>query len=248
MKINVLGCSGGVGGRTGSTAILIDQHILIDAGSGIDELSLAEMRNIRHVLLTHSHVDHICFLPTFLANLFGYTDEPVTVHALPETIEVLKDCIFNWQIWPDFTELPSEQHPIMRFSALEPWQPVKLDEIVITPFSVEHTVPTIGFSLQDSEQHFVFTADTRASEVLLDQLNRLNDIDTLVLECSFPDRALEMAIVSGHMTPATVKATVAELANPPKQVWITHLKPSYEEELREVFAADPDCQNWRVLP
>lgn len=247
MKIKVLGCSGGIGGSSGSTCIRIDEHILLDAGSGLSALSLNEMRKIKHVVLSHSHIDHISALPTFLANLFDHATEPVTIHALAETIEVLKDCIFNWLVWPNFAVLPSADNPIMAYQELEPWQSFTIDGYVFTPFSVEHTVPTVGFSVQSSHKHFVFSADTKSSDFLIDQLNRLKPIDTLMIECAFPDRLADLAIISGHLTPATMSDTIAALVRPPKEVWITHLKPSYEAELRDVFANEPAYQHWHVL-
>ncbi|CUS48470.1 MAG: Metal-dependent hydrolases of the beta-lactamase superfamily III [Idiomarinaceae bacterium HL-53] len=247
MNIQILGCSGGVGGSSGSTCIRLNEHILIDAGSGLGELPLAEMRKIKHVVLTHGHMDHICFLPAFISNLFGHLDGSLKVYALPKTIEVLRTHIFNWQVWPDFEKLPSDNNPIMEFVSIEPWNPFSIGDIQFTPFSVEHTVPTVGYSVQNQDTHFVFAADTKCNDVLLDQLNRLPPIDIFMAECAFPDHATEMAEISGHLTPATLKKTVAALAVQPQHIWVTHLKPAYEEELRYTFAQDPECQHWHVL-
>lgn len=247
MKIKVLGCSGGIGGSSGSTCIRIDKHILLDAGSGLAALSLDEMRNIRHVILSHAHIDHICALPTFLANLFEHITAPVTVHALPETIKVLQDCIFNWKVWPDFTQLPSADKPIMAFKEIEPCISFTIDDYQFTPFSVEHTVPTVGTSVRSNNKHFVFSADTKSSAALIQQLNKFCPIDILMIECAFPDRYAELAAQSGHLTPTTMAETIAALTVPPKEIWITHLKPSYEAELRDVFATTPAYQNWHVL-
>ncbi|MCO4321939.1 3',5'-cyclic-nucleotide phosphodiesterase [Aliidiomarina quisquiliarum] len=247
MKIKVLGCSGGIGGSSGSTCIQIGNHILLDAGSGLGALSLNHMRNIKHVVLSHAHIDHICSLPTFLANLFDYTTEPVTVHALPETIKVLQECVFNWKIWPDFTQLPSPEQPIMAFKPLQPRQPFELEGYTFMPFAVDHTVPTVGYSVKSHNHHFVFAADTRLSEKLIHQLNQLDPIDTLMIECAFPDRLAKVAVQSGHLTPITMAETIAAIKAPPKKIWVTHLKPSYEEELRHVFATTPAYQQWLVL-
>lgn len=253
MEISVLGCSGGLGGKdstgasAGSTCIKVNDNILIDAGTGLDQLSIAEMRNIQHVVLTHAHMDHICALPTFLGNLFDHIEQPVTIHALPETIEVLQDCIFNYQIWPDFTGLPTPENPIMRFTRIQPWQSFTLDGIDFTAFFVEHSVPTVGYSLKDKNEHFVFAADTTASEVLNDELNRLGAIDTLMIECSFPNAKHDIALLSKHMTPALLEETLESLAEQPHHIWVTHLKPAYEAKIRHDIRANPDYHHWKVL-
>jgi|SRR5690554_2360199 len=247
MTIRVLGCSGGVGGLTGSTCIQVGEHILIDAGSGLNTLSLAQMRAIKHIVLTHAHMDHICSLPTFLANLFDYFSEPIIVHALPETIQVLKECIFNWQVWPDFTQLPSPENPILAFQEITPKQAFTIEGYQFLPFSAVHTVPTAALSITHNHHHFVFSSDTKYTAQFAAQLNSLGPIDTLMIECSFPDRYADLAEASGHLTPATVQQTLQALETQPKQVWISHLKPSYEEELRQLFATSSEYQHWHIL-
>ena len=66
MRIEVLGCSGGIGDDRHSTSFLIDDDILLDAGSGAMRLTRAAMARIDHVFITHSHLDHILSLPLLL--------------------------------------------------------------------------------------------------------------------------------------------------------------------------------------
>jgi 3',5'-cyclic-nucleotide phosphodiesterase len=118
MKLRVLGCSGGIGARARTTSFLVDADILLDAGTGVEDLSVDELAAIDHVFVTHSHLDHICALPLLVDSVGGLRERPITVHALPETIEALRTHIFNWVIWPDFTEIPHFDRPWMRFEPL----------------------------------------------------------------------------------------------------------------------------------
>ena len=63
MKVRVLGCSGAIAKDCRTTSFLIDNDVLIDAGTGVGDLTLDEMRHVDHVLLTHSHLDHVAALP-----------------------------------------------------------------------------------------------------------------------------------------------------------------------------------------
>lgn len=251
MEIEVLGCSGGVSGNvrnSGTTCLRIEEHILIDAGSGLNKLTLPEQHKVTDILLSHSHMDHISDLPGFLANMFEHIEQPIRVHALPETIEVLKDCIFNFQVWPDFTQMPSPENPVLEFIAIQPWQSFELYGFEITPFFVEHTVPTVGFSVKDKRSHFVFSADTTYSEAVADELNRLGHIDTLYIECAFPDSKRDIALASKHMTPILIHQLLDELAEQPRKIWVGHLKPAYEKEIRRELRSNGDYHHWRVLP
>ena len=63
MKVRVLGCSGAIAKDCRTTSFLVDGDLLIDAGTGVGDLSLEQMRAVDHVMLTHSHLDHIAALP-----------------------------------------------------------------------------------------------------------------------------------------------------------------------------------------
>lgn len=232
MSIRVLGCSGGLSGENqqGSTCIQISETTLIDAGTGLSSLSLEEMYKIRHIFLTHAHMDHIAALPTFLSNLFEQPNLPVNVYGLPETLERLKDNIFNGEIWPDFTH----NNCLVKLIPIAAGQVIEHENMVIDTFTVDHTIPTLAYSIKKPSYHFVFCSDCTENPQLVADLKRLTPIDILMLECSFPDRLAEIAEKTKHMTPSMVHRTLAQLTNI-KHIWLTHLKPSYEQELRRLL-------------
>ncbi|MDV6316150.1 3',5'-cyclic-nucleotide phosphodiesterase [Idiomarina sp. HP20-50] len=249
LNIQVLGCSGGLSGNNngGSTCIQLNHNILIDAGTGLNQLSLTQMHQIRHIFLTHSHMDHIAALPTFLSNQYGSEHLPVTVYAQPHTLEKLKDNIFNGDIWPELSSMTEGAEAILAFEEIQPGHSITLDGIEINAFAVDHSVPTVGYSVKSQARHFVFGADTIAGRQLTEQLNRLGHIDTLMLECAFPDELLHVAEKTKHMTPSLLQNTLQSLERQPSKLWVTHLKPNYEATLRETLAANPPHNNTVVL-
>ena len=144
MLIRILGCSGGIGGNLRTTSMLLDQDVLIDAGTGVGDLTLAELQLIDHVFLTHSHLDHLAMLPFLIDTVGGMRAQPITVHATAETLQIIRDHIFNWKIWPDFSKIPDETRPFLRFSTVTPGQAVDLDGRRIMPLEVNHTVPALS--------------------------------------------------------------------------------------------------------
>ena len=82
MKIRVLGCSGAIAKECRTTSFLIDDDVLIDAGTGVGDLTLSEMRCIDHVFLTHSHLDHVAALPLMVDAVAASRSTPIKVHAL----------------------------------------------------------------------------------------------------------------------------------------------------------------------
>ena len=121
MRIRLLGCSGGIGAESRTSSMLIDDDILLDAGTGIGDLALEDLRTIRHVFLTHAHLDHIAGLPMLVDSIFDENfEEPLTVYARCETLDAIKTHLFNDVIWPDFTKLPNEDNPMLRFVKTSP--------------------------------------------------------------------------------------------------------------------------------
>ena len=79
MRLRVLGCSGGIGPGLRTTSYLLDDTILIDAGTGVGDLTMEEMCGVRHVFLTHSHLDHVAGLPLLIATVFRRTGFGITL-------------------------------------------------------------------------------------------------------------------------------------------------------------------------
>lgn len=232
MRIKVLGCSGGIGPGLRTTGLLVDDQILVDAGTGVGDLSLAQMARITDVLLTHSHLDHVCGLAFMADNLFGLIERPLRVHATAETLEVLRQHLFNWKLWPDFTALPDPQHPLLTFHTLEPGRTTALDALQVTPFEVLHTVPAVGYVIDSGEGVFAFSGDTWADDNLWTFLNGRPRLDRLMIEIAFPDEDAALGQVARHFTPGLLGAELQKLRHRPK-LYLTHHKPGTERAIEQ---------------
>ncbi|GBG01069.1 cAMP phosphodiesterase class-II:metallo-beta-lactamase superfamily protein [Azospira sp. I13] len=231
MKIRVLGCSGGIGGRhLRTTSILVDHDVLIDAGTGVADLSLAELGAIDHVFITHSHLDHITCLPLLIDTVMDMRGgRPVTVHATDATLSILKTHIFNWSVWPDFSQIPSPEAPSLRFKTLRLGQKIALDGgRSITALPAEHTVPAVGYHLDSGRTSLVFTGDTTVNDAFWPKVNKIANLRYLIIETAFSNRERQLAIASKHLCPSMLAEELAKLARP-ADIFITHLKPGQIE-------------------
>ncbi|PAU78951.1 3',5'-cyclic-nucleotide phosphodiesterase [Halomonas salipaludis] len=255
MHIQTLGASGGIESREGTTAFLLAPNLLLDAGTGVQQLTPAQMACIDSVLLTHAHLDHIASLPLLIDTQYERMVEQetaLTVYALPEVIETLKRHIFNGAIWPDFSTLPSSDNAVLRFSPLSPWDALTLptiggESLTITPFPVSHSVPACGYLVSDDTMKFAFSGDTGLDVSVTASLNRLGTLDCLVIECAFANHLDALAEIACHLTPHRLTALLASLDSPPKTLWVTHLKPSLREQIfTELQHALPDSLTWSL--
>lgn len=228
MRLRILGCSGGIGGNLRTTSMLLDHDVLIDAGTGVGDLSLAEMSMIDHVFVTHSHLDHIASIPLMVDSVGSMRDKPLIVHATAETIEILRQHLFNWQIWPDFTRIPNAELPFMRYEVIAPGQTVVLGGRRITPIPVNHVVPAVGFWLDSGKSSLVFSGDTTNCDGLWEAINRIENLQYLIVETAFSNAELELAIMSKHFCPSLLAKDLLKLKRNP-EIFITHLKPGEVE-------------------
>jgi ribonuclease BN (tRNA processing enzyme) len=231
MRIKVLGCSGGVGPGLRTTSLLVNDEVLIDAGTGVCDLSLPQMRRIGDVFLTHSHLDHVCGLAFMADNLFDLIDRPLRVHATAETLATLREHLFNWKLWPDFSKLPDEKNPLITWHEVRPAVSDQVNGHTLTAFNVLHTVPGVGYALSGPEGTFAFSGDTYATDDLWDALNALPRLDQLMIEVAFTDEDDELARISRHFTPALLGRELAKLRHRPR-LFLTHYKPGCEADIR----------------
>lgn len=230
MQIRVLGCSGGIGEGLDTTCLLVDEKILIDAGTGIGGLPLSSLRKIRHVFVTHSHLDHIAGIPLLVDTIFDALDEPLTVHGRAETIAALRDHVFNNVIWPDFSAIPDRERPALRFQVMEAGEVRHVGDCTVELIPVNHAVPGAGYRVQCDGGAFAFSGDTTTNDTFWAALNRHASLDLLIVEAAFPDRDLELCRLAHHYCPSLLAEDLAKLRHRP-QVYITHLKPGDEEEI-----------------
>ncbi len=241
MRLRVLGCSGGVGQGRLTTSFLIDDDILIDAGSGLGELSLDEMAKIRHIFLTHSHLDHISFLPLLVDSIFERIKEPIIIYGQPATLKGLREHIFNWTIWPDFSELPHPQQPVMRYEEVLPGSVCRIEGRQLELIPVNHIVPTVGYRVESvSGKAFAFSGDTTSNSSFWQALNAHKGLDLLLMEVAFSNSEEELSRIARHYCSSSLATDLVKLKHSP-EIYLTHQKPGEEQTIfRECKAAIQD--------
>ncbi len=229
MKLRILGCSGGIGGRhLRTTSMLVDHDILIDAGTGVADLSLAELAMIDHVFITHSHFDHIASLPMLIDSVADMRDKPLRVYASEATIGILRNHIFNWAIWPDFCEISIRQTAAMQYQMIRLGQKIVLGERTITALPAEHTVPALGYQLDSGAASLVFTGDTTVNDVFWPLVNQIPNLRYLIIETAFSNHEKQLAVTSKHLCPSMLGDELAKLSRT-VEIYISHVKPGQVE-------------------
>jgi ribonuclease BN (tRNA processing enzyme) len=235
MKIQVLGASGGIGGPARTSALRVDDDILIDAGTGVGDLPLSALRAVDHVFLTHSHLDHVTSLPFLLDSVGADRDRPVSVHAQEATIAALREHLFNGVLWPDFSRIPTPQAPFLTYRPLPPGGETTLGERRLRGIPVNHILPAVGYLIQGPRGSLAFSGDTTVTDEFWRVLNACADLRYVIVETTFPDAEAELSRISKHLCPSMLVGELKKL-KPGPAVYITHLMPGAEEKIMREIA------------
>jgi cAMP phosphodiesterase len=254
-SLRVLGCSGGIGKDLRTTSFLLNSTILIDAGTGVGDLSLDELKKIDYLFLTHSHLDHICSLPFILDKVGVHRAKPLRVFGIEATIHALKTHIFNNTIWPDFSKIPSIEKPCLAFEVIDIGQTITIGDVSITALPVNHSIPANDYWFDSGCGALVFSGDTGPSSAFWNAINaKVNEIEAeremskgigkdkdngylkhLIIETSFTNAEHALAKLSGHYHPRSLATDLEHLkSNCP--IWIAHLKPDESTQIVQEIA------------
>ena len=230
MKIRVLGAYGAEGLTQRPSAFLVNGRTLVDAGTVTGALSVAEQLDVEHVLVSHSHLDHIAGL-AFLAETLACTSarRPITVTSVEPVVEALRKAVFNSVVWPDFSQIPTATGPVIKYRTLADDAEQRVGDLWVTPVAVNHSVPAAGFIVHDGAQGFIYSGDTGPTDELWKAARGLTGLRAVILECAFPNRLSALAEAAKHLTPELVRREIDKIpADLP--VLIFHIKPQFVDE------------------
>jgi ribonuclease BN (tRNA processing enzyme) len=232
VKLQVLGCHGGELPTCRTTCFLVDDVLALDAGALTGTLTLERLCKVDHILVGHSHFDHVKDLPLLADLVIGRRDKPVTIHASRECARALRENMFNDALWPDFTRIPSRKAPVLQIKTFKAGSSFQVGPYRVRSIPVSHPVESCGFVISDGQSTLAMSGDTGPTERLWKVLNQTENLKALLLETSFPNAMQALADVSGHLTPHTLASELTKFRRNGAEVLLYHLKPAYVAELK----------------
>lgn len=239
MKLQILGCHGGELPKHRSTCFLLDGTLALDAGSLCSTLSLEALCRVDDIVLTHSHFDHIKDIPLMADLVVGRRDTPVRIHCSRACAQALKENLFNDILWPNFTEIPNKQSPVMTLVPFDVGQEFTVGRYHLKSIRVSHPVESCGFVVRDDTSAFAISGDTGPTQNLWDVLNATPRLRAVLLETSFPNELQDLATLSGHLTPGTLAEELKKFDRRGAEVLLYHLKPGYVATLKQQLRGLP---------
>jgi len=232
MKIEVLGCYGNVTRRCRTTAYLLNDEMLFDAGTATEVLSPERLGRISHVCLSHIHLDHIKGLCALAEERFMSDGRQVTVTADKQVIAALSEQVFNNLLWPDFTAIPDKKRAFVRLKVMGPAY-TTIAGLRVKPVPVKHRIHTTGFMVKERSKTIMMTSDTGLTEQFWQAARREKHLEFIIAHVAFPSRLLNLALMSGHMTPTMLLERIDTFGLHQVPFYIAHMKSIFETEIRK---------------
>jgi ribonuclease BN (tRNA processing enzyme) len=240
MEVSILGSSGSESPGLNPPAFLIDDFLLLDAGTVT--LTLKELAKCRltHVFLTHAHLDHVKGIPFLLDNLNAMNPScRIIVLSGKDVISDIRKHIFNNRIWPDFTAIPDALNPAMSYQVISTRKPVVIGDYTILATRVNHSVPAYGYLVEHaSGASLLYSGDTGPTEAIWKRM-RGHNVKVLIVEVSFPNELISLALTSGHLTPSLLEAEILKMPSKPGKIYVSHLKPPFRRQIEAELARIP---------
>ncbi|MFZ1702311.1 MAG: 3',5'-cyclic-nucleotide phosphodiesterase [Pyrinomonadaceae bacterium] len=219
--------------------IVIDDAVAIDAGCLALSCTAVQRSQIRDIILTHTHLDHIAGLPLFIDDLFATLTAPIRVHATKEMVESLERDIFNWNIYPRFSELRNSVGPVVEYREFEPGSVFDVGHLTVRAVAVNHQVAANGYLISDGSGSVAITGDTAETDEFWRACDASDDLRAILVECAFPDELAGLAEVSHHLTPSRLEGEIAKLNDRDIPIYVINIKPMYRESvIRELALAE----------
>ncbi|MBI5846395.1 MAG: 3',5'-cyclic-nucleotide phosphodiesterase [Nitrospirae bacterium] len=236
MNIKVLGSSGAELPGYNSSAFLVDGKVLLDAGTIGTSLRESKQWELKDILITHAHLDHIKAIPFLADNIvIKQKKHSVTLFGTKETLKTLRDHLLNDKLWPDFTKISASIAPVLKMKIIVPGRPFIVNGYTVTAYPVSHTVPAVGYIVRDSSgRTLLYTGDTGPTQKIWASSDRIN---TMIIEVSFPNNMEELAVKTGHLTPHLLGVETGKMKHLPDKILITHIKPQYMAKIRKELQA-----------
>jgi ribonuclease BN (tRNA processing enzyme) len=240
LRIRLLPSATGASGPQYTTSFLINDSVVIDAGSiGIQGNRTRQM-SIEHVLITHTHADHTASLPILIENAM-LAGRQTQVWGSRTVLKCLRQDMFNDRVWPDLSSILNAGEPFVRFHELEAEQPQLIAGLRFTPIKVTHTVHTLGFLIESAESAVLVPSDTGPTERVWELANGAANLAAVFLEASFPNAHAELARASLHLTPEMFGNELEKLQHSARVVAV-HLKAMHREQIiAELNALGLEC-------
>jgi len=234
MKITVLGAHNVESRHTKNAGLLLDGILALDAGGLTSSLTLEQQLELKAILLTHQHYDHIKDIPALGMSLF-LNNAGIDIYCTQPVAEAIKEHLLNGSLYSDFTA-EINGAATLRLHIIEPGRQFSIEGYSILPLPVTHSAPSVGYYVERDVANLFYTGDTGPG--LEDCWRRISP-QLVITEVTASDKYKQFAREKGHLTPSLLRDELLlfqEIKGYLPEVVAVHMNPLLEEDIKKELA------------
>jgi cAMP phosphodiesterase len=232
MKVKILGCSGSEAIGHNPPGFLVNDVMMLDAGTITAELTIGAQSKITDILISHTHLDHIKSLLFLADNVIGRIKKPIAIRSIPPVLDAIRKHLMNDLIWPDFTKIPTAKNPVLAYAPMATGKTVSIAGLKVKSIPMNHPVPAVGFLVSDGTTSFLYSADTGPNEKLWKEAAKAKNLNAIIVDTSFPNGLDFIATLSGHFTPRQLHQDLTKAhVGYDVPIYIYHIKPVHSKKV-----------------
>ena len=205
-------CPGGATVRYGGNTACVegrcgDQLIIFDAGTGLrvlgNSLARCDERIVGHIVLTHTHLDHIQGLPFFRPAYTGKNRFEFWNGHLKRQQRNLQEVLYTLMQRPFFPVPLDIMHSCIAFNDFDAGETLSLDAgIRMRTASLNHPGGATGYRLEFGGRAACYVTDTEHRDGELDAaiLDLIADADLVIYDATYTDDEYPRYRGWGHST------------------------------------------------
>lgn len=211
--------------------VIVDDTIAVDAGCLALSCTDRQRDRVRDILLTHTHLDHIAGLPLYIDDMFASLTEPICIYATRSMIEILERDVFNWAVYPRFSELANDHGTVMEYREITSGTAFDVKHLSVRSVHVNHKILAVGYFLSSGDTTIAITGDTVETDEFWRVANETHSLKALLVECAFPDEMEQLSVDSNHLTPSRLRTELEKLVRDDLPIYVINIKPMYREKV-----------------
>jgi ribonuclease BN (tRNA processing enzyme) len=230
MKVRILGAHNTESSTTRYMTLLVDDVLALDAGGLTSTLSFAEQVQLKAVLLTHHHYDHLRDIPALAMNRY-LRSAPIDVYSHQAVFDALDAHFLNGSIYSQFQKERDSQ-AILKYHLLQPGQENLIAGLKVQAWPMNHSQPALGYLITaPSGASLFYTGDTGIG---LEQVWREIDPQVLFIELTAPNRWEQSMIEHKHLTSSLLERELQvyyQAKGRLPRIITVHMNPESEAEI-----------------
>ena len=230
------------GGNTVCVEALIgDQHIIFDGGTGLVSLGYALQQQPdpvhAHCLFTHTQWDRIQGFPFFQPAFLSHNSFSIHGGTAPNGASI-KHCLTDQMLKPHFSMPLQNMRAALSFNTVVDRDSFNIGDIAVDVLKINDCTEAMGYRLTWQNKTLVYATDTPTEAISTEFLQFIDQADLFIYDGTYTDLTyLKDIKLDSSLQPWEIGAEIAQKADVKELILLHHSPIQSDERLDQIQAS-----------